>query len=134
MTSMLGSPGAAGAATLPAPAGTTRGAAVGRVAVVVRGSLMPPPSLPGRGTGHPRSGGAGGPYHPGVPSRSRRVRESLLARLAAAGDLAGTLGEADAVLRAAVGAEGSAWGTVDPATTLSTSCARFGALAAAPDG
>ena len=67
-------------------------------------------------------------YHPGVPSRSRRVREALQRALPAASDLAETLGTADAVLRDAVDAQGSAWGTLDPATTLSTSCARFGVL------
>jgi DNA-binding CsgD family transcriptional regulator len=48
--------------------------------------------------------------------------------LRGAGDLTETVATADAVLRAEVDAQGSAWGTVDPATTLSTSCARFGAL------
>lgn len=67
-----------------------------------------------------------------MPSRSRRVREALQRALAGATDLAGTLGAADAVLRRAVDAQGSAWGTVDPATTLSTSCARFGLLETGP--
>ncbi|MDX6367413.1 MAG: hypothetical protein QOK30_2489 [Nocardioidaceae bacterium] len=40
---------------------------------------------------------------------------------------------ADAVLRPALDAQGSAWGSVDPATTLSTSCARFGVLDAGTD-
>ncbi|SNR91263.1 hypothetical protein [Blastococcus mobilis] len=67
-----------------------------------------------------------------MPSRSRRVREALQRALTEGTDLAETVAAADAVLRRAVGAEGSAWGTVDPATTLSTSCARFGVLESGP--
>jgi DNA-binding CsgD family transcriptional regulator len=69
-----------------------------------------------------------------VPSRSRRVRGALLRTLSGLTDLADVLKAADTVLRAALDAQGSAWGTVDPATTLSTSCARFGALDTGPDG
>jgi DNA-binding CsgD family transcriptional regulator len=69
-----------------------------------------------------------------VPSRDRRVREALQRGLSEVTDLAGVLGAADAVLRTALDAQGSAWGTVDPATTLSTSCARFGELDTGPDG
>jgi DNA-binding CsgD family transcriptional regulator len=69
-----------------------------------------------------------------VPSRRRRVREALQDRLPAVESLTGVVAAADAVLRGALGAEGSAWGTVDPATTLSTSCARFGALDTGPEG
>jgi hypothetical protein len=60
------------------------------------------------------------------------VREALVARLAAADDLRATLAAGDEVLREALAAETAAWGTVDPATTLSTSCARFGVLADGP--
>jgi DNA-binding CsgD family transcriptional regulator len=69
-----------------------------------------------------------------VPSRRRRVQGALRARLATGAGLGEVVAAADAVLRAALGAEGSAWGTVDPATTLSTSCARFGALDTGPAG
>ena len=68
-----------------------------------------------------------------MPSRSRRVREALRHALLHEADLAATVRAADDVLREAVRAEGSAWGTVDPATTLSTSCARFGFLDGGPD-
>jgi DNA-binding CsgD family transcriptional regulator len=63
-----------------------------------------------------------------VPSRSRRVREALQRALLHPADVAATVRAADDVLRHALGAQGSAWSTVDPATTLSTSCARFGFL------
>jgi DNA-binding CsgD family transcriptional regulator len=69
-----------------------------------------------------------------VPSRSRRVRQALRHRLSDAPDLAGVLAATDDVLRVALDAQGSAWSTVDPATTLSTSCARFGELDSGPDG
>lgn len=68
-----------------------------------------------------------------MPSRSRRVREALQRALLHGTDLAGTVRAADGVLRSALGAQGSAWGTVDPATTLSTSCARFGFLDTGPE-
>lgn len=68
-----------------------------------------------------------------MPSRSRRVREALQHALLHRPDLAATVRAADDVLRAALHAQGSAWGTVDPATTLSTSCARFGFLDAGPE-
>ena len=68
-----------------------------------------------------------------MPSRSRRVREALQDVLLHQADLASTVRAADAVLREALRAQGSAWGTVDPATTLSTSCARLGFLDGGPD-
>lgn len=68
-----------------------------------------------------------------MPSRSRRVREALHRVLLDQPDLASTLRAADGVLRDALQAQGAAWGTVDPATTLSTSCVRSGFLDGGPD-
>ena len=68
-----------------------------------------------------------------MPSRSRRVREALQHALLHRADLTATVRAADDVLREALRAQGSAWGTVDPATTLSTSCARFGFLDGGPE-
>ena len=71
-------------------------------------------------------------YHPDVPTRSRRVREALQRALPPHADLPAAVRAADDVLRQALNAHGAAWGTVDPATTLSTSCARSGFLEGAP--
>ncbi len=68
-----------------------------------------------------------------MPSRSRRVREALQRVLLHPADVAAAVRAADDVLRDALRAQGSAWSTIDPATTLSTSCARFGFLDGGPD-
>ena len=62
----------------------------------------------------------------GVPTAARRIRQELVRRLAGVGSLADQVAAADELLRKALGADVSAWGTIDPATTLSTSCAVFG--------
>ena len=91
---------------------------------------MPPPSPRAAGGHHPRNQGPAAPpaYHRNVPTRDRRLRERLAARLAGAPDVAHVLAVADEVVRSVVPAQGAAWGTVDPASGLSTSCHVFGRL------
>lgn len=61
-----------------------------------------------------------------MPTAVRRVRERIIRALDGATSLDDQVAQADQVLREVLGADLVAWGTVDPATMLSTSCATFG--------
>jgi DNA-binding CsgD family transcriptional regulator len=63
-----------------------------------------------------------------MPSAARRLCERLAKVLAVDRPLDEQVAAADAIVRSTLGADFAAWSTVDPATTLSTSCAVFGDL------
>ncbi|RYP85266.1 hypothetical protein EKO23_13520 [Nocardioides guangzhouensis] len=68
-----------------------------------------------------------------MPTRSRRIRDRLVAGLAEADTLEDTMAAAHVVLADAVRAQSGVWSTVDPTTTLSTSCGLHGLLGASRD-